>query len=200
MGINAGIFGDGVNFKERFITDYEKLAKLVSYWKDQGLKIVLTSGAFDIFHIGHAEYLKKAKEMGDLLIVGIDSDEKLKIRKGPNRPIVPEMERASILAHLRHVDVIVLKNHDHPKYHLIKTIRPDILILSKSSKHKEESIKEREEFCGKVVILEPQAETSTTGRIRLLHIMGINGFASDLSNDIIKLINDKLVAVRGGQK
>lgn len=200
MGINTGIFGDGVSFKERFITDYEKLAKLVGYWKDQGLKIVLTSGAFDIFHIGHAEYLKKAKEMGDLLIVGIDSDEKLRMRKGPNRPVVPEMERASILAHLRHVDVLVLKQYDHPKYHLIKTVKPDILILSKSSKHTEESIKEREKFCGKVVVLEPQAITSTTAKIRLLHVQGIHNFAKDLTGDFARLIEEKLRAIQEDKK
>lgn len=93
MALNAGIFGDKTSFEDRYIPDHVKLVELVGYWKKLGLKIVLTSGTFDLFHIGHAQYLEKAKEMGDVLIVGVDSDARVKKRKGPERPIVPENER-----------------------------------------------------------------------------------------------------------
>ncbi|MEK7635705.1 MAG: adenylyltransferase/cytidyltransferase family protein [Patescibacteria group bacterium] len=200
MAINTGIFGDETSFKERFITDYGRLSMLVEYWKEMGLKIVLTSGAFDIFHIGHAEYLEKAKKMGDILIVGVDSDEKIRARKGPNRPVVPEIERISVLAHLRHVDVIVLKPHNAPQYHLINTVKPDVLVLSKTSRHSEEGIREREKLCGKVALLEPQAITSTTAKIRILHTQGIHNFAKNLTNDFIKLIEEKLKEIQEGKQ
>jgi len=82
MAINAGIFGDSTSFEHRYISDHDKLSELVGYWKKLGLRIVLTSGTFDLFHIGHAQYLEKAKALGDVLIVGVDSDEKVRKRKG----------------------------------------------------------------------------------------------------------------------
>src|SRR5690348_2233677 len=105
MAISAGIFGDGTSLNDRYIPDYKELGALVKLWKQLGLKIVLTSGTYDLFHIGHAEYLEAAKKQGDLLIVGVDSDAKVRQRKGPHRPVVNEEERVRILAHLRHVDV-----------------------------------------------------------------------------------------------
>ncbi len=170
MAINTGIFGDKTSFKERYIEDHAKLGELVGYWKNLGLKIVLTSGTFDLFHIGHAQYLEKAKELGDILIVGVDSDEKVKKRKGPHRPIVPEEERTLILAHTRHVDVITLKHADDQKNNLIKIVRPDILVVSKSTKHKEGEVDEKAQYCGKIVLMEPQSETSTSAKLRLIQI------------------------------
>src|SRR3990167_8790336 len=109
MAIKTGIFGDGANIKDRYIRDYKKLGELVKHWKKLGLKIVLTSGSWDLFHVGHAQYLERAKGLGDLLIVGVDSDANVRARKGPHRPVVPEVERVHILSHLRHVDAITLK-------------------------------------------------------------------------------------------
>ncbi|MGD0977295.1 MAG: adenylyltransferase/cytidyltransferase family protein [Minisyncoccia bacterium] len=163
------IFGPGSNFERRYIPDYAQLAEQVSALRKLGKKIVLASGAWDLFHIGHATYLEKAKDLGDILIVGVDSDEKVRTRKGENRPIVPESERMMILAHLRHVDLITLKNIDDKKWQLIKTIRPDILVISKTTKsHTQEEIEAMKEYCGEVVIMEPQATTSTSAKIRLL--------------------------------
>ncbi len=170
MGINAGIFGDSAALEQRYIPDPEKLSELVTYWKKLGLRIVLTSGTFDLFHIGHAQYLEKAKAMGDLLIVGVDSDEKVKARKGPHRPIVPEMERVHILSHCRHVDVITLKPHQEEKNSLIKLVSPHVLVVSESTKHDEDEVDEKSKYCGEIVILEPQAETSTSAKIRLIQI------------------------------
>jgi len=170
MAINAGIFGDKTSFEHRYIPDHQKLEELVGYWKKLGLQIVLTSGTFDLFHIGHAQYLEKAKELGDVLIVGVDSDQKVKKRKGPDRPVVPENERVSIISHVRHVDVITLKGADDPSNHLIRLVRPDTLVVSKSTKHKENEVDEKIELCGEIVVLEPQSETSTSAKLRLIQI------------------------------
>ena len=170
MAINAGIFGDGTSFEHRYVPDLDRLGEMVQYWKKLELKIVLTSGTFDLFHIGHAQYLERAKALGDMLVIGVDSDEKVRKRKGPDRPVVPENERVLILAHMRHADVITLKEAYHPDNHLIKLVMPDVLVLSKSTNHDPKDIAEKSKYCGEVVLLEPQAETSTSAKLRLIQI------------------------------
>lgn len=170
MSIDAGIFGDKTSFEHRYIPDHEKLSELVGYWKKLGLRIVLTSGTFDLFHIGHAQYLEKAKSYGDILIVGVDSDARVKKRKGPTRPIVPEHERVLILSHVRHADVITLKGVEDESNHLIKLVQPDTLVVSESTKHGEDEVDEKAQYCGEIVVLEPQAETSTSAKVRLIQI------------------------------
>lgn len=190
MAIKAGIFGDDTNTKHRLIADYKKLAKLVKHWKELGLKIVLTSGTWDLFHIGHAEYLKQAKEYGDLLIVGVDSDEKVRARKGPHRPVVPEKERVEILCHLRHVDVVTIKPLSEKANELIKIIRPDVLVMSESTKHKAADIKEKKKYARKIVLMKPQASTSTSAKVRLLHVSGADRFAKEVANRIPGLMEE----------
>lgn len=192
MAITAGIFGNGTNLQDRYIPDQKKLAASVKRWRELGLKIVLTSGTYDLFHVGHAEYLERAKELGDLLVVGVDSDAKVKKRKGPHRPVVPEEERVQILSHLRHVDAITLKLHTEKPNALIKLIHPDILVLSKSTKHNKEDIEEKKKYCGKVVLLDPQAQTSTSAKVRLLHVSGAGRFAEDVLPKLSALIEKKL--------
>ena len=170
MAINAGIFGDKTSLEHRYMPDHKKLKESVELWKRLGLKIVLTSGTFDLFHIGHAQYLEKAKELGDVLIVGVDSDARVKKRKGPDRPIVPEDERVLILSHVRHVDVITLKNLEDGSNHLIKLVQPDVLVVSESTNHDGKEVDEKSEFCGEIVVLEPQAKTSTSAKLRLIQI------------------------------
>lgn len=190
MAIKAGIFGDGTNLKDRYIKDHKRLAEMVKHWKKLGLKIVLTSGTWDLFHVGHAEYLEQAKRLGDLLIVGVDSDKKVRIRKGPHRPVVPESERINILCHLRHVDVVILKPHDEKPNALIKLVQPDVLVMSKSTKHKPEDIKEKKKHVGRVVLLEPQASTSTSAKVRLLHTSGADRFAKEVAARIPSLMEE----------
>lgn len=170
MAINAGIFGDRTSFDHRYIPDHTQLAQSVVLWKQLGLKIVLTSGTFDLFHIGHAQYLEKAKELGDVLIVGVDSDARVKKRKGPERPIVPEDERVLILAHSRHVDVVTLKNLDDSSNHLIKLVQPDVLVVSQSTKHNDDEVDEKSQYCAEIIVLEPQATTSTSAKLRMIQI------------------------------
>src|SRR3990167_10398579 len=194
--INAGVFGNNVSLNDRYIQSHEKLGQLVTYWKEMGLKIVLTSGTFDLPHIGHFNYLEKAKTMGDILIVGVDSDEKVKIRKGPSRPVVPQDERIAMLCHLRHVDVITIKNHSDPKLHLLKMVRPHILVLSETTGHEDGDIDYMKNFCGKVEIIEPQSITSTTAKVRLLFTEGVSSLASKIK----KFVEEQLeLAGKGGK-
>jgi D-beta-D-heptose 7-phosphate kinase/D-beta-D-heptose 1-phosphate adenosyltransferase len=89
--------------------------------------IVFTNGCFDILHAGHVHYLNAAKKLGDILIVGLNSDASVRRLKGPERPVNSESDRAAVLAALRCVDYITIFNEDTP-YELISTIMPDILV------------------------------------------------------------------------
>ncbi|MBS1647744.1 MAG: D-glycero-beta-D-manno-heptose 1-phosphate adenylyltransferase [Bacteroidetes bacterium] len=122
----------------RKIFSTEKI-KLQAYaWQVFGKKIVFTNGCFDILHQGHVDYLCKARDMGDLLIVGLNTDASVKKQnKAPNRPINEENTRAFIIASLGFVDAVVLFDEDTP-YQLIKTIEPDVLV--KGADYKAEEI------------------------------------------------------------
>ena len=90
-------------------------------------KVVFTNGCFDILHAGHADYLKKARSFGDILVVGINSDASIRRIKGEKRPIIPQEMRAYLLDCLKPVDYVVIFEEDTP-LHLIKAIRPDVLV------------------------------------------------------------------------
>ncbi len=182
---NRGVFGQGSNFEERFIPDYKRLAQMVKACKSIGLKIVLTMGTFDFIHIGHFLYLEKAKGYGDLLIVGIDSDNKVKARKGVDRPIVSEEERVKMLTHVRHVDVVTIKNLQHQKWELIKTVHPDVLVATANT-YGPRQLEALKKYCGKVVVLEAQAVTSTTAKLRRLNI----GLASKMKSVVSAAVEE----------
>lgn len=95
--------------------------------KASGKKIVFTNGVFDIIHRGHVEYLAEAKSLGDVLVVGLNSDSSVKMIKGDKRPIVSQQNRAFVLSNLKPVDYVLLFNEDNP-HNLIKTVVPDILV------------------------------------------------------------------------
>ncbi len=95
-------------------------------WKKEGKKVVFTNGCFDIVHLGHVDYLEKAREKGDCLILGLNSDNSVKRLKGENRPIVPEYARARLLASLAFVDMVVVFEEDTPLA-LIENLCPDVL-------------------------------------------------------------------------
>jgi len=109
------------------INSLEEASALSARLKSEGKKIVFTNGVFDIIHRGHVEYLSEAKSLGDLLIVGLNSDKSVKSIKGEKRPIVTEENRAFVLASLKPVDFVVLFNEDTP-YNLIEAIVPDVLV------------------------------------------------------------------------
>ncbi|MCK4358257.1 MAG: D-glycero-beta-D-manno-heptose 1-phosphate adenylyltransferase [Candidatus Cloacimonetes bacterium] len=109
------------------IVSRKEIKKIAENLHKQNEKIIFTNGCFDILHRGHIEYLKDAKKLGDVLIIGLNSDDSVKIIKGENRPINSEEDRAEILSQLKPVDFVVIFNEDTP-YELIKSIVPDILV------------------------------------------------------------------------
>ncbi|MBR3551540.1 MAG: D-glycero-beta-D-manno-heptose 1-phosphate adenylyltransferase [Bacteroidales bacterium] len=96
-------------------------------FKQDGHKIVFTNGCFDVLHYGHVHYLLQAKELGDILVIGLNSDNSVRRLKGPTRPINGENERAFVLAALACVDYVTLFEEDTPE-ELIKVVRPDVLV------------------------------------------------------------------------
>ncbi len=112
---------------EDFIKDFESIKTLVNTIKQKEQTIIFTNGCFDILHLGHVKYLESAKNMGDVLIVGLNSDTSVKKLKGEKRPINPQYDRAYLLAALECVDYVVIFNEETP-YELIKIIQPDILV------------------------------------------------------------------------
>lgn len=114
-----------------------ELKLLVESIKNQNKKIVFTNGRFDILHLGHIEYLKKAKELGDFLIVAINSDKSPYFKTKPNRPINDEKQRSIIIASLMFVDAVILFDDETP-YNLIESIKPDVLV--KGNDYKIENI------------------------------------------------------------
>ncbi len=111
--------------------------RLLTIWKFQDKKIVFTNGCFDILHLGHIDYLSAASELGDLLVIGLNTDQSVSKIKGSTRPIQDEISRAFVLASLGFVDAVVFFGEDTP-YNLIKTIQPDILV--KGADYKPEDI------------------------------------------------------------
>ncbi|HEX7018201.1 MAG TPA: adenylyltransferase/cytidyltransferase family protein [Patescibacteria group bacterium] len=175
----------------KIILEAAAVVPFVEKYRQQGKKIVLTQGSFDLVHIGHARYCREAKKHGDILIVGVDSDEKVRTRKGPDRPVVPEDERLEMLTYLSAVDHVVLKELNAPKYNLIKLIRPDVLIATKQT-YTEDKIKQLEKICGKVVVLEPRATTSTSAKIRRLQIGFMQKIGAILQKRMSEAMDDIL--------
>lgn len=95
--------------------------------REDNKKIVFTNGCFDILHVGHVRYLSKAKKLGNILIVGLNSDQSVKKLKGDNRPINIFEDRAMLLSSLRFVDLVIMFEEKTPE-NLIKKIKPDILV------------------------------------------------------------------------
>ncbi|MCS7000597.1 MAG: D-glycero-beta-D-manno-heptose 1-phosphate adenylyltransferase [Bacteroidota bacterium] len=104
-----------------------ELIEHVRHLRAAGKKIVFTNGCFDILHRGHVEYLTAARALGDVLIVGLNSDASVRRLKGPNRPINNEQDRAVVLDALRAVDIVTIFDEDTPA-DLIRAIEPDILV------------------------------------------------------------------------
>ncbi len=168
---------------------YQQLPKVVKAYRDLGKKIVLTQGTYDMVHVGHGRYLAEAKTYGDILIVGVDSDEKVKKRKGPQRPIVPEEERLEMLTYFSSVDHVVIKPLEVEKWSLIKMVEPDVLIATKATYDTKE-LEELKQFCGVVKVLEPKATTSTSAKIRRVQLGMAEEFSKQLKERFFKQIEE----------
>jgi rfaE bifunctional protein nucleotidyltransferase chain/domain len=122
---------------ERKIVCRKDLKKLILKWRNANERIVFTNGCFDLLHLGHVDYLAKTKDLGERLIIGVNTDSSVKRLKGEHRPLQDENSRLHILAALQSVDAVVLFDEDTP-YELIKEIEPDILV--KGADYKIENI------------------------------------------------------------
>lgn len=146
----------------RKIKSRSELAAIVQELRQEGLKLVFTNGCFDLLHLGHVRYLREAKKLGDILIVGLNSDASVRALKGAPRPYVTELERAEILASMECVDYVVLFNELAPD-NLIKIVRPDLHV--KGGDYDLNSLPEKklvEKLGGRVVVIPPIKGRSTT--------------------------------------
>lgn len=109
------------------VKNHDELREIVEDLRMAGKKTVFTNGCFDIIHTGHVRYLSLAKKYGDVLIVAINSDDSVNRIKGPKRPIVPQEERAEVLAALSMVDYVTTFDEDDP-HHIITELMPDVLV------------------------------------------------------------------------
>lgn len=144
--------------------------KIIDAAKLQGKKVVFTNGCFDILHIGHITYLTEAKRYGDILLVGVNSDNSVKKLKGPTRPINSENDRANLLCALKAVDYTVIFAEDTPEG-LIEYLKPNIHV--KGGDYKKEDLPETkivESYGGEVIILNFVEGKSTTSIINKIKI------------------------------
>ncbi|HON05592.1 MAG TPA: D-glycero-beta-D-manno-heptose 1-phosphate adenylyltransferase [bacterium] len=150
--------------KPNKIKTLKNLKKIVQQLKKQGKKIVFTNGCFDILHAGHLFCFEKAKKLGDILIVGINSDISVRKLKGKGRPIIPEKDRAYLIAGLSCVDYCIIFNEQTPA-RLIKEINPDVLVKGADYKKDEIVGQDIVKSRGGKVITIPLAEGKSTSMI-----------------------------------
>jgi len=115
----------------------ELLINRLQKWREKGSSIVFTNGCFDMIHTGHIDYLSRASELGDILLIGLNTDDSVKRLKGEDRPVYDEMSRAMMLASFFFVSAVTFFPEDTP-YELIKKVQPDVLV--KGSDYKTEDI------------------------------------------------------------
>ena len=150
-----------------------EIIKIVEKLKKENKKIVFTNGCFDLLHIGHVSLFQKAKTLGDVLIVAINSDASLAQLKGPKRPLVPQTDRTQILAALSCIDYVVVFNEQTP-YELLSKLKPDILV--KGGDYKIEDIVGKEFV--KEVYRYPLVEGKSTTKLIKLIIERYSKFSS----------------------
>jgi D-beta-D-heptose 7-phosphate kinase/D-beta-D-heptose 1-phosphate adenosyltransferase len=122
--------GEGLKnlvMRNKKIKNLAQMRAIVARLKRQGKRVVFTNGCFDILHVGHVRYLRRAKNQGDVLVLGLNTDRSVKAIKGEKRPVVPEKERAEIMAALEFVDYVVLFDEPDP-LRLIEALKPNVLV------------------------------------------------------------------------
>jgi rfaE bifunctional protein nucleotidyltransferase chain/domain len=144
------------------ILSREDLANRIAAARESGARIVLANGCFDVLHVGHVRYLAGARELGDVLVVGINSDEQVEIQKGPGRPVLPANERAEIVAALESVTYVTIFNEPTVEQ-LLLALKPHI--HAKGTDYTTESVPERDvvrSYGGEVAIVGDPKDHSTT--------------------------------------
>lgn len=117
----------------RKILNLKEGLEIISNWKQEGMKIVFTNGCFDLLHLGHLDYLEKSRNLGDKLVIGLNTDRSVRLLKGPGRPINDKNARARMLAALAFVDAVIAFDEETP-IELIRQVKPDILVKGKDYK------------------------------------------------------------------
>jgi len=158
------LFDNRLNFSERYVKSIKDLIVKITALEALNINLVLTSGSFDLLHKGHVSYLAAAKSEGDFLLVGLDSDERIQQRKG-RLPVIPEDERAFMLASQRSVDMVFLKNNNEGSGDLIKRVLPDVLVVTENT-YTPEKLDGLKAYCGTIKVLPRMAPRSTTATIR----------------------------------
>src|ERR1700752_2985618 len=150
------------------IQTHEELVKRVASARKSGARIIFANGCFDVLHVGHIRYLAGARELGDLLIVGVNSDEQVAIQKGAGRPVLPASERAEIVAALESVDYVTI--FDEPTVEqLLLALKPDV--HAKGTDYTTETVPERDvvrSYGGQVAIVGDPKDHSTSAVIARL--------------------------------
>ncbi len=155
------------------IKTMEEMVRLRARFRESGSKVVFTNGCFDILHIGHVRYLNRARSLGDVLVVGVNSDRSVREIKGEARPIVSELERAEVLAALACVDFVFIFDDPTPE-HVIDALVPDVLVKGADWALPDIVGRDTVENAGGVVLNIPLVEGSSTSGIiqRVLQCFG----------------------------
>lgn len=155
-------------YSKKIVTDYNVLREKANAHKVLGHKIIATLGSWDMLHIGHVRYLHKAKEKGDILIVGVDSDRGIKAYKNPLRPIIPQSERMEMLSYQGPVDYITMVDDIDDagqwSYGLLKAVPVDVFIAVEGS-YPDSQISEIKKYASDVLVLPRQAESTSSSDI-----------------------------------
>lgn len=141
---------------------------IVADWKKQGLKVALANGVFDLLHVGHVRYLEAAKQLADRLVVAVNSDASTRAYKGPDRPVIPEGERAELLRALRCTDLVLIFEEPDVRA-VIRALKPDVHV--KGTDYTPESIPEKAEveaYGGRVAVAGDPKNHSTTSLLTRL--------------------------------
>ncbi|MDB5244871.1 MAG: D-alpha,beta-d-heptose 7-phosphate 1-kinase, d-beta-d-heptose 1-phosphate adenylyltransferase [Parcubacteria group bacterium] len=190
-----------IPFEDRFVEDHAVLVMMLQMLRSMGCVIVFLTGVWDLFHIGHGDYIERGKEEARklfpdaehiIMVVGVDTDVLTRERKGDDRPVVPQDERARVLRHLRSVDIITLQ---FELAQLYGVVTPDVQIVSTSTKDLPAGMEVIRANCTHLVNLPPQAETSSTARIRRLTFEGAAGMLIKVEHVLstaLKAIRDEL--------
>lgn len=149
----------------------EALLAILRPLRERGRRVVFTNGCFDLIHAGHAALLEEAAALGDLLVVGLNSDASVRRLKGPSRPMMSETQRALLIAMLRPVDYVVLFREDTPQK-LIEMLVPDLLVKGSDYRH--------EEIVGREVV---EAHGGRVVRLPLLEGLSTSGILKRLQDD-----------------
>ena len=185
-----------ITFEDRFIPDHDELVQTLDDLRSRGCIIIFTTGVWDLFHIGHGDYIQKGRDEAVklypdaehfIMVVGVDTDALTKERKGPQRPIVPEDERSRVLGHLRPVDIITSQSVLNQLY---RVVSPHVLVVSTTTKDLPPDLQQASAHCENVVCLPPQAETTTSARIRRLTLDGALETFKRISTRLVEFLEE----------